>query len=439
MLHKSGGEQYILWTASVLILGALFLIPSSAPKKTSSGNAIVEISAEGFSPKNLTINLGDPVRFINKDARARWPASDPHPTHDFLSGFDPQRPIESDSSWSFVFTTEGKWSYHDHLIPHQKGEIIVIGESDTNVLSRFRDFLNLNINKTNSPATAESAPEELKQLLAEKNTKKQAKIVRAMAEKYGPREALQLMQRSGLPQTGETHLLVHEIGNVAYERYGQSALLYCDESFLSACYHGVVLNEIGDRGIAGVARLIEECRSAGPHIYAQCSHAAGHGFLAYNNYKVLEALPFCDQLGEFAQDIPTFNCRDGIFMENIFGVHNGKPSPNRMVKTDDPYYPCNAVPEKYRDGCFANQATLMYQLFDGNLRKVAEHCDKVGEEKYKEICYNNFARQIHPLTEGKTERAKIFCANATGQWKDQCILTLVSAAFFCRRPDANAL
>ena len=26
-------------------------------------------------------------------------------------------------------------------------------------------------------------------------------------------------------------------------------------------------------------------------------------------------------------------------MENIFGVHDGKPSPNRMVKTSDPSYP----------------------------------------------------------------------------------------------------
>ena len=279
------------------------------------------------------------------------------------------------------------------------------------------------------PALFDQSPPEIAKLLAEKNPVVQARIVKAMAEKYGPRETLEIMVRSGLPFTGETHLLVHEIGNVAYERFGEDALKECDESFLSACYHGVIINMMGDKGIEGVARMLERCRADGAIIMTQCTHASGHGFLARSDYKVFKALALCDKLETYGTDIPIFSCHDGIFMENIFGVHKGEPSPNRMVRNYDPFYPCNAVPEKYQPGCWANQATLMYQSFKGDLRKVAEHCDLVKNPEHQKICYDNFARQIHPLTEGRAERAAVMCENATGKWKDDCVISLVSAAF----------
>ena len=272
-------------------------------------------------------------------------------------------------------------------------------------------------------------PPEMKQLLAETDTTKQAEIVKEMAEKYGPKQALQFMEKSGLPYTGETHLLVHQIGTVAYEKYGDDALLYCDESFLAACYHGVVLNELAENGMNGLAKMMEKCKEADVHVIAQCSHAAGHGFLALKDYKVLDALPMCDQLNKLEPAAPAFNCYDGVFMENIFGVHEGAPSPNRMVKDSDPNYPCDAVPEKYRGGCWADQATLMYEIFHGDLRKVAQGCDAQINSGYKTICYNNFAREIHPMTKGDASVAVQLCQNATGTWKDQCLITIVDAAF----------
>lgn len=270
---------------------------------------------------------------------------------------------------------------------------------------------------------------EVAQLLSEKNTLKQAKIVRGMAEKYGPKETLEILVRSGLPFTGETHLLVHEVGNAAHERFGENALKYCDESFLSACYHGVILNMLGENGLEGVAKMLESCQKEGPVIMTQCTHASGHGFLAWSSYKVFDALALCDKLETLGKDIPVFSCHDGIFMENIFGVHEGRPSINRMVREDDPFYPCNAVSEKYQAGCWANQATLMYQIFQGNLRKVAEHCDRVENPEYLRICYGNFARQIHPLTLGRANLALELCQNATGDWQESCLITLVEAAF----------
>jgi hypothetical protein len=175
--------------------------------------------------------------------------------------------------------------------------------------------------------------------------------------------------------------------------------------------------------------MVEKCKEAGPLVFSQCSHAAGHGFLAWQDYQVLKALPYCDKLHEYDKDIPEFNCHDGVFMENVFGVHDGKPSPNRMIKKDDPYYPCNAVPSKYVPGCYADQATVMYEIFGGDFRKIAQACDGVKDENNKRICYDNLARQIHPVTAGDSAKAIELCKSATGIWQDQCLITIVNAEF----------
>lgn len=425
----------ILFVAGIAAY-SFFYAPQRAEIIRTPHAYTVFISRDAFDPPIIRVAEGDRVRFVNQDETPHWPASDPHPTHEFLDTFDAREGILPGGSKKFIFPTAGEWSYHDHLSPHRKGAVVVEPlKSKPVIYPDFHPILSWVTTWFSSSVPRITAsdpyapPPEMDELMREKDPRTQAKIVRDMAEKYGPAETLRFMTKSTLPRTGETHLLVHEIGNVAYAHYGNEALRYCDESFLSACYHGVILNALGDHGINGVADTVRQCKDQGIHVFTQCAHAAGHGFLASKNYKVLEALPFCDKLGEIDPHIPLFNCYDGVFMENIFGVHEGKPSPNRMVKKDDPSYPCNAVPEKYQGGCWANQATLMYQLFEGNLKKVAEGCDAVADKDHQQICYGNFARQIHPMTQGALIPAIQLCDNATAAWKDECLITLVGAAF----------
>ncbi len=405
-------KQAILGLGLVVLVGLAVWLFRDKPTSLhgtppNSGNTkTIEITSDGYNPDRLEIQQGDTVRFENKDDKPRWPASDPHPSHDIYPEFDPKKSIQPGDSWEFTFQREGTFGFHDHISPHKRGEIIV--------------------GKKISSGDGEAS---IQALLAETDKQKQAKIVKAMAEKFGPLETLTMMQQGNLPYNGETHLLVHEIGNVAYEKYGDDALKYCTDAFLSACYHGVIINQLGDHGFEGVGRMVEKCKAAGPLVISQCSHGAGHGFLAWQDYKVLDALPYCDKLHDFDAAIPEFNCHDGIFMENVFGVHEGKPSPNRMIKKDDPYYPCNAVPEKYIPGCYADQATVMYEIYGGDLRKVAQGCDGVPNADHKRVCYDNFARQIHPISRGQADQAIGLCKNATGIWQDQCLITIVNAEF----------
>ncbi|MEK7135104.1 MAG: hypothetical protein AAB780_00155 [Patescibacteria group bacterium] len=278
--------------------------------------------------------------------------------------------------------------------------------------------------------TKKQAP-EISKILSLTNTKEQREELLKLLKRIGPIKAQEAMLHSGLPFTGETHLLVHTIGDFIYDEFGKEGLTYCKDYFLSACYHAVILNTLGDNGIAGVAEAMALCEKAGGGtVSSQCSHGAGHGFVAWHDYDLVKALLTCDELGDEVPNFPYFNCYDGVFMENIWGVHNGAPSEKRWVKAEDLYYPCNdpRIPEKYMRGCWSNQATLIYQHEKGDLRKTAEVCDTLSNTEYRETCYNNFSRQIHPLTQGGVEKVKSLCANATGnEWRDYCILTNMGA------------
>lgn len=262
------------------------------------------------------------------------------------------------------------------------------------------------------------------------NTEAQAVELRKLLERVGPVEAQEEMLSSGLPFTGQTHLLVHEVGNYIYDQYGPEGLPYCRDYFLSACYHGFILNTLGDYGMSGVAETMEVCNEASPGVSAQCAHAAGHGFVVWHDYDLIKALYMCDELGAKvnspAGEFGHFNCYDGVFMENFWGIHGGVPSEKRWVSETDIYYPCTdeRIPEKYLRGCWANQATSIYQSYKGDLRKTAEACDAVENKEYQDACYNNLFRQIHPLTGGHKEKVFSLCASATGKERqDECVIT----------------
>ncbi|PIR82860.1 hypothetical protein COU20_00050 [Candidatus Kaiserbacteria bacterium CG10_big_fil_rev_8_21_14_0_10_59_10] len=129
--------------ASVTILSVLLLIlaaatavfllrPDTAAAPTASAVAPtgvvheVTLGEDGFSPRELTVALGDEVVFRTTRNEPFWPASNVHPTHTLYPAFDPQEPVAPEDSWSFVFDKPGEWRYHDHILPYYTGTITVI-------------------------------------------------------------------------------------------------------------------------------------------------------------------------------------------------------------------------------------------------------------------------------------------------------------------------
>ena len=190
---------------------------------------------------------------------------------------------------------------------------------------------------------------------------------------------------------------------------------------------------IGSGGVEILDNVMDTCWSLGVPTATQCSHAIGHGFLAWRGYKnLLVALADCDILNKRLNHFPLFSCHDGIFMENIWAIHEGgKASSDRWLKTTDPLYPCNEsnIPETYKNACWSNQPSWMYQLFGGDIKRIGEECLKVTNSEYRKTCFDSVARQIHPLTEGNPEKVFSMCGLIPKEWQDACIASIAKAAF----------
>ena len=138
---------YGIFTLGVVVLVVAFSedrLPLDVSREVSlsSTEYIVEIRKDGFRPRELSIKEGDIVTFVPVEEGLFWPASDPHPTHQFLLGFDSEKPIQGGSSWSFTFNKGDTWHYHDHLSVASRGTIIVAGgdlDNRTNKTCLYKD------------------------------------------------------------------------------------------------------------------------------------------------------------------------------------------------------------------------------------------------------------------------------------------------------------
>lgn len=104
---------------------------------TDTYDVIVHFDGEAFSPKELAIEAGTRVRFLNDSDTDVWPASAVHPTHSVYpekaeenclgSSFDACRGLKKGEFFDFTFEHAGEWRYHDHIRAYKTGTVIVSG------------------------------------------------------------------------------------------------------------------------------------------------------------------------------------------------------------------------------------------------------------------------------------------------------------------------
>ncbi|MBI4097775.1 MAG: hypothetical protein HY426_01940 [Candidatus Levybacteria bacterium] len=273
---------------------------------------------------------------------------------------------------------------------------------------------------------------ELKVILGSKDQDTRLKAARKLVERVDVEEALEILEHSSLPHTGEGHLVVHQIGFYAYQKYGVDAILRCKDYFLYACYHGAIIEAASSEGFEAITKMTDRCKASSVR-YFQCVHAAGHAILAMWDYDLPKALETCDSLYEKESEFPEAlsSCHNGAFMENLFGVHDwgtGKEIVREWL-SDDPYFPCNYFSDKYQRGCWLNQAARIYQMNGGDLVKTSQTCQQAGNEQYVEWCMDNLARQIHPLTNGDPAKSFELCQQTGLGWYDHCLVVNAGAFY----------
>lgn len=90
-----------------------------------AARTVVTYSDTGFAPSPVTVKAGTTVTFVNESGGAMWVASDPHPTHTLLAGFDELASVGRGGTWEYTFTKVGTWMYHNHMSPSVKGTVVV--------------------------------------------------------------------------------------------------------------------------------------------------------------------------------------------------------------------------------------------------------------------------------------------------------------------------
>jgi plastocyanin len=98
---------------------------SPTPNPALATSAEIKIISSGFSPANVIVKKGAKVTFVNNSVKLSWPASDPHPTHTDLPGFDSKKGLKNGESYTFTFNQVGTWGFHDHLNSSFRGKVIV--------------------------------------------------------------------------------------------------------------------------------------------------------------------------------------------------------------------------------------------------------------------------------------------------------------------------
>src|SRR3990167_9059075 len=93
---------------------------------------------------------------------------------------------------------------------------------------------------------------ELKDILQTESQDSRLKAARKLVERVDVEEALEILEHSSLPHTGEGHLVVHQIGFYAYNKYGVDSILKCKDYFLYACYHGAIIEAASSEGFDAI-------------------------------------------------------------------------------------------------------------------------------------------------------------------------------------------
>lgn len=226
----------------------------------------------------------------------------------------------------------------------------------------------------------------------------------------------------------QCHSLMHVIGRIAAEQFSTvgEAYKYGDSFCWSGYYHGVLESFAARVGLNDLrAKLNDVCadipgKERYSFDYYNCVHGLGHGIMALTNTELFESLSYCDSLAGAWEQV---SCASGAYMENV--IVDGLNHVTKYLKPDDPLYPCNASPEKYKQTCYLMQTSYMLKINGGDFAKTFEWC-RGAEEGQQNTCYLSLGRDASGRSASNVARTKAMCdLGTTVDEKTYCALGAV--------------
>lgn len=176
------------------------------------------------------------------------------------------------------------------------------------------------------------------------------------------------------------HTQAHVFGEALYAAEGISGIKACDSSFEFGCYHSFFGSAVRDQGIGVLPQFDQACKDAYGSFNLPCQHGIGHGVLVYTDYDALEdALALCETISWQ----PTGGCSSGVFMEyNFHTMGTSEQGEYLRPLGDDPYEPCNAIEEKYKQSCYFEQIQWWETVFNKDYKKLGKLCAEAPEDEH---------------------------------------------------------
>lgn len=249
-------------------------------------------------------------------------------------------------------------------------------------------------------------------------------LVKILLEK-DPRAALSTLWEKA--QTNQAiarscHGLVHEIGHVAYEKYGDfgEAMQYQDEMCNSGYLHGIIESHFkNSQDIIATVKTVCHDYSEENFIGWQCFHGVGHGLMYFTDNDLPKSLSLCETLtNSFAKS----GCVNGVFMEN-FNVDQ-KLHISKYVKITDPFYPCTEQKKEYKGDCYLYAPTFYLSIHNNNYTETLNWC-KTAEKDFRLVCISGVGSQAIKENITSPKVVESICMDGTKEETNACISGMV--------------
>lgn len=354
------------------VIGFVFLYGNEA-----SVEHVIELRETGFFPEELVVNQGDTVTFTTSLGKPFWPASNLHPSHTIYSKFDPREPIAPEESWSFRFTKEGEWKYHDHLIP-----------SFTGIISVTNKEAGIDFGRTKACQGENQHSPQCWQELVENTFREKG---------LGAAYDLFMKLYDAEPDFAQScHDISHTLGKSAYATYseGKEFILEPKASYCSfGFYHGLMEALVGTEGDPKKANefcayVDEQLSAERPGSKFACYHGVGHGWASYHEDNpeewniVNSSLPFCEEFAKTKQQL--LLCATGVF--DTIAIFYYNPSYGLKMNKEDPLWLCREQSKDiYKEACYREIITAVLWLADYDVSKAVGMVEEFVEDEYVSI------------------------------------------------------
>ncbi len=409
---------------AIIFLLAIFLNPI----QVLATSATIKMTSGSFDPKNIQIEKGDTVTFVNQDQVDRWPASNIHPTHQIYPEFDPKKPIHKGNSWEFQFDKAGIFRFHDHLNPDLTGVIIVTDNGEKSKTERFnlaqvKNYLSNSIKKIYYRFFPSKLEADLNAFNAVEVASNQSQLQNWVALIGGKKFMGKLVADSEGGNKVDCHQEAHLVGRTAYQLEGRSVFQNTDYNCHSGYLHGAmeafIAETKGQNLIKEVSKLCSGFKTNFSNF--ECLHGIGHGLLAFDDYDIPSALDLCRKL---STDYERRSCYGGIFMENIM-VDEGRGATTAHSTnwvSQDPHFPCSGVDKDYliQYECYQMQTSRMLHIFKYDFKPIAEECLKAPQNMI-EVCFKSMGRDIAGQTLRDPVKIVNLCRNVPSDYFRVCI------------------